>query len=116
MQTHVRALGIIHIVFGCIGLIGGLAVFLFFGGIAGLVGATDTSGDAWVALPILGGIGFFVFQVPGALFLAFLTFIMSLLPMGPPLVWIPAVIWLVAHDRIAAARLLTEYVDNLLMT
>ena len=60
MQTHVRALGIIHIVFGCIGLIGGLAAFLFFGGIGGFIGAADTSGDAWVALPILGGIGFSV--------------------------------------------------------
>jgi predicted PurR-regulated permease PerM len=74
-----------------------------------------------LAQAILAGIGFFVFQVPGALFLAFLTFIMSLLPMGPPLVWIPAVIWLVAHDRIAAAIFLAIWgflvisgIDNLL--
>jgi predicted PurR-regulated permease PerM len=74
-----------------------------------------------LAQAILAGIGFFFFQVPGALFLAFLTFLMSLLPMGPPLVWIPAVIWLVVHDRIASAIFLAIWgflvisgIDNLL--
>jgi len=60
MNSHVRALGIVHIIFGCIGLIGGLFVFLILGGIAGVVGATNTDSDAWVAIPILGGIATFV--------------------------------------------------------
>ncbi|NLY12513.1 MAG: AI-2E family transporter [Gammaproteobacteria bacterium] len=38
--------------------------------------------------------GFLVAGVPGALFLAALTFLLSLIPMGPPLVWGPAVAWL----------------------
>jgi predicted PurR-regulated permease PerM len=39
-----------------------------------------------LAQAILAGIGFFFFQVPGALLPRLLTFLMSLLPMGPPLV------------------------------
>ncbi|HKM27954.1 MAG TPA: AI-2E family transporter, partial [Thiopseudomonas sp.] len=38
--------------------------------------------------------GFLVAGIPGALFLAALTFMLSLIPMGPPLVWGPAVAWL----------------------
>lgn len=38
--------------------------------------------------------GFLVAGVPGALLLAALTFMLSLIPMGPPLVWAPAVAWL----------------------
>jgi hypothetical protein len=63
MATHVKTLGILHIVLGILGVCAGLIVLLVFGGIAGLVGATDTSGDARVAIPILGGIGGFVFLV-----------------------------------------------------
>lgn len=38
--------------------------------------------------------GFLVAGVPGALILAAMTFMLSLIPMGPPLVWVPAVAWL----------------------
>lgn len=38
--------------------------------------------------------GFLVAGVPGALLLAVLTFMLSLIPMGPPLIWGPAVAWL----------------------
>ena len=38
--------------------------------------------------------GFAVGGVPGALLLAAMTFMLSLIPMGPPLVWGPAVAWL----------------------
>ena len=69
----------------------------------------------------LATIGFVIVQVPGALFLGFLTFFMSLLPMGPPLVWVPVVIWLGVQERIAAALFLAVWgvlvisgVDNLL--
>jgi predicted PurR-regulated permease PerM len=69
----------------------------------------------------LAMIGFLIVQVQGALFLGFLTFFMSLLPMGPPLVWVPVVIWLGVHERIAAAVFLAVWgvfvisgVDNLL--
>ncbi len=59
-----------------------------------------------LAQGILAGIGFLLFGVPGALFLGFLTFFLSLIPMGPPLVWIPAVIWLASKDHYISAVLL----------
>jgi predicted PurR-regulated permease PerM len=69
----------------------------------------------------LAMIGFIIVQVQGALFLGFLTFFMSLLPMGPPLVWVPVAIWLGVQERIAAAVFLAVWgvfvisgVDNLL--
>ncbi|GAB3481617.1 AI-2E family transporter [Azotobacter salinestris] len=39
-------------------------------------------------------IGLWIAGVPGALLLGILTFALSLIPMGPPLVWIPATAWL----------------------
>lgn len=47
-----------------------------------------------VAQAIVALFGFLVAGVPGALLLAALTFMLSLIPMGPPLVWAPAVAWL----------------------
>jgi predicted PurR-regulated permease PerM len=44
----------------------------------------------------LAALGFFVAGVPGALFLGLVTFMLSFIPMGPPLVWLPASIWLIA--------------------
>jgi predicted PurR-regulated permease PerM len=43
---------------------------------------------------LMAGAGFLVAGVPGAALLAFLTFFLSIVPMGPPLVWVPATIWL----------------------
>jgi predicted PurR-regulated permease PerM len=43
---------------------------------------------------LMAGIGFLIAGVPGATLLGLLTFFVSVLPMGPPLVWIPAAIWL----------------------
>lgn len=40
-------------------------------------------------------LGFLIAGVPGAVVLAILTFVLSLVPVGPPLVWIPATAWLV---------------------
>ncbi len=44
----------------------------------------------------LAALGFFVAGVPGALFFGLLTFFLSFVPMGPPLVWLPASIWLMS--------------------
>ncbi|MBL8221491.1 MAG: hypothetical protein JNL62_19810 [Bryobacterales bacterium] len=57
MDTHIKILGILHIVFGAMGLLAGLFVMALFGGIAGLVGAAGGGGDSLIAIPILGGIG-----------------------------------------------------------
>ncbi len=40
------------------------------------------------------GIGFAIAGVPGAALLALLTFFLSVVPVGPPLVWAPAALWL----------------------
>jgi hypothetical protein len=60
MHTHIKVLGILHIVFGFCGVLIGLFVLLFFGGLAGLIGMTDNSEGAFVAIPILGTIGLIV--------------------------------------------------------
>ena len=63
MEQHVKILGVLHIVFGSLGLLLALGLLVLFGGIAGLIGASDYSGDAHISIPILGGIGAFVFFV-----------------------------------------------------
>lgn len=61
MDTHVKVLGVLHIIFGILGLLAGLLGLLFFGGLAGLMGAADLSEEAHIAIPILGAIGGAVF-------------------------------------------------------
>lgn len=63
MDTHIKILGILHIVFGAFGLLAGLFVMVLFGGIAGLVGAAGGGGDSLIAIPILGGIGALVLMI-----------------------------------------------------
>ena len=43
---------------------------------------------------VMAGVGFVIAGVPGAAVLTLLTFFLSVVPMGPPLVWIPAACWL----------------------
>ena len=52
---------------------------------------------------LLALIGFYIAGVPGALILGIITFIFSLIPMGPPLVWIPATAWLVSQEHYGMA-------------
>ena len=47
------------------------------------------------AQALLALIGFLIAGVPGAIVLGLVTFMLSLIPMGPPLAWIPATAWLV---------------------
>ena len=46
------------------------------------------------AQALLALIGFIIAGVPGALVLGLGTFLLSLIPMGPPLIWVPATAWL----------------------
>jgi hypothetical protein len=62
MQTHVKVLAILHIVFGALGVLVGLGIFAFFGGIAGLV-QMDHNPDAAFVVPLMGAIGGFVLIV-----------------------------------------------------
>jgi predicted PurR-regulated permease PerM len=47
-----------------------------------------------LAQAVLAGLGLLVAGVPGAALLAFLTFFLSAVPMGPPLILFPAAFWL----------------------
>ncbi|EIK94893.1 hypothetical protein PMM47T1_19281 [Pseudomonas sp. M47T1] len=47
------------------------------------------------AQAVLALVGFLIAGIPGALVLGIVTFLLSLIPMGPPLAWIPATAWLV---------------------
>lgn len=62
MQTHVKVLGVLHIVFGVLGVLIGVGIMVLFGGIASLV-QMEGDPDAATAVPILGAIGGIVLVV-----------------------------------------------------
>ncbi|MEZ0262720.1 MAG: AI-2E family transporter [Alphaproteobacteria bacterium] len=47
---------------------------------------------------VVAAIGFMITGVPGATFLGLMTFFLSLVPMGPPLIWGPAALWLFSES------------------
>jgi len=47
-----------------------------------------------LAQALVAGIGFGIAGVPGAVLLGCLTFFFAVLPFGPPIIWIPAALWL----------------------
>lgn len=51
----------------------------------------------------LAAVGMRFAGVPGPLFLGLLTTIVALVPMGPPLVWVPAILWLFSLDHTTQA-------------
>lgn len=70
---------------------------------------------------LLALIGFFIAGVPGALVLGIGTFLLSLIPMGPPLIWLPVTVWLVWQTHYGMAvfmaiwgTLVISGVDNVL--
>ncbi len=83
MAQHVKILGILHIVFGGLGVLGAIVVLLIFGGISAVVGLSDRSADSAVAAPILGVIGIFVFILVLALSLPGLIIGIGLLRFRP---------------------------------
>lgn len=73
------------------------------------------------AQAILAMIGFLIVGVPGAVVLGILTFGLSLIPMGPPLLWLPISGWLAYHGNYGLALFLLAWgtfvvsgVDNVL--
>jgi predicted PurR-regulated permease PerM len=56
-----------------------------------------------IAQGVVAVIGFLIAGVPGALLLGFLTFLLSMVPVGPPLIWGGATAWLVFQDQIGWA-------------
>jgi hypothetical protein len=59
MAQHMKILGILHIVFGALGVFAAGILLLIFGGISAIVNMSDRSTD--LPAPILGVIGGFVF-------------------------------------------------------
>ncbi len=52
-----------------------------------------------IAQAIAAAIGFLIAGVPGALMLSFLTFFLSIVPAGPPLLWVSAAVWLYLDNQ-----------------
>ena len=52
-----------------------------------------------IAQAVVAGFGFWIAGVPGAVLLAVLTFFFAVVPFGPPLIWLPAALWLFAQDQ-----------------
>lgn len=74
-----------------------------------------------IAQAVVAGFGFWIAGVPGAVLLAVLTFFFAVVPFGPPLIWLPAALWLFAQDQtgwgiflLVWGLLAISSVDNLL--
>jgi predicted PurR-regulated permease PerM len=52
-----------------------------------------------IAQALVAGFGFWIAGVPGAVLLSVLTFFFAVVPFGPPLIWLPAALWLFAQGR-----------------
>ncbi len=70
---------------------------------------------------VVASIGFWIADVPGVLMLSFLVFVLSVVPIGPPLIWGPTAIWLYSTGDIGMAVFLALWgtfavssVDNFL--
>jgi predicted PurR-regulated permease PerM len=57
----------------------------------------------------LAMLGLWIAGVPGALFLGFVTFFLTLIPMAPVIVFAPAVVWLVQQGATVSAALLAAW-------
>lgn len=74
-----------------------------------------------LAQGVLAGIGFLIAGVPGAALLGLATFFLSVVPVGPPLIWISATLWLFVQGSTGWAifmglwgLLLVSTIDNVL--
>jgi len=56
-----------------------------------------------LAQGVVAAIGFAIARMPGAVLLGLMTFVASVLFVGPPLIWIPATLWLFSQGRTKAA-------------
>jgi predicted PurR-regulated permease PerM len=76
----------------------------FSGRLLGIIGGTITGVvygivGTGIAQGVVALIGFFVAGIPGAIMLASLVFLLSIVPAGPPLIWVGATVWLVNNDQ-----------------
>ena len=63
MRSHIKALGILHLVHAGLAVLFGLCMMLLFGGIAALVGIAGHDRDSAAAVPVLGAIGSLIMVV-----------------------------------------------------
>jgi predicted PurR-regulated permease PerM len=56
-----------------------------------------------IAQALVAGLGFWIAGLPGAVLLSVLTFFLAVIPFGPPMIWLPAAMWLFAEDKPAMA-------------
>jgi predicted PurR-regulated permease PerM len=56
-----------------------------------------------LAQATMAALGLWIAGVPGALLWGMLTFFLSVVPVGPPLVWISATVWLALQDKMGLA-------------
>ena len=62
MENHVKVLGILNVVYGGMGLLGGLIAVLVLGGTAGILqSVSQREPDAWIAASIVGTLALIVF-------------------------------------------------------
>ena len=62
-----------------------------------------------LAQGVLAGLGFFIAGVPSPVLLGLFTFCLSFIPVGPPIIWIGAAIWLFSQDRTAWGIFMLAY-------
>lgn len=63
METHIKVIGILHVVLGGMGVLAAAGLLLLFGGLAGMLGFSSHVPEAALAVPVLGAIGIVVFVV-----------------------------------------------------
>lgn len=70
------------------GQLANVAIATVRGVVLGILGTAIVQG-------VLAGIGFWIAGIKAAPLLGFVTFLLSPVPVGPPLIWIPAGLWLI---------------------
>ncbi|HUP29082.1 MAG TPA: AI-2E family transporter [Usitatibacter sp.] len=85
---------------------GALLVTTAQGAVKGVVYGLIGTAFAQAAVALLG---FLIAGVPGAMLLAAMTFILSLVPMGPVLIWGGAAVWLYMHGQTGWAIFMVVY-------
>jgi predicted PurR-regulated permease PerM len=90
-------------------LAGGLAVELLATVQNTVTGVVHGIFGTALAQAVVAVIGFLIAGVPAAFLLGVLTFFLSLVPIGPPLVWGGAAIWLMSHGQTGWAIFMVLY-------
>lgn len=62
-----------------------------------------------IAQGAMAGIGFWIAGIPNAGFLGLITFFVSIIPFGPPLIWVPATLWLISEQEYYSAIFMAIY-------